>query len=217
MFGLQALTRARRPALLLLGWAAAGAAWAHPHAWIDVRSTVVVSPAGMVAAIEEEWLFDELYTTYVVEEMAGGRAPTAEVAAGFAGQVIENLGPYGYFTKVAADGRPVALAPVTQYHSEMRGDRLVLRFTARLAQPVDPARHAFSYAIYDPTYFIEMKHDANSPPALRGSEPGRCRLDVRQPRPDPRAAARAFAMDRGAPADDTLGRLFAERVVMACR
>lgn len=203
--------------LLLLGMLPAAAARAHPHAWIDVRSTVVLSNAGLVTAIEQQWLFDELYTTYVIEEMAGGRKPSAKVVEGFAGKVIENLGPYGYFTKIRAGDKPVEIAPVTQYRSEMQGDRLLLRFTAPLAQPVDPLLHAFEFSVYDPTYYIEMLHDKQAPPAIRGGEPGRCRLELRKPRPSAATIARAFAMDKGAPADDTLGRLFAEKAVMACK
>ena len=35
---------------------------AHPHAWIDLRSTVVLNEAGQAVALEQEWLFDDFYT-----------------------------------------------------------------------------------------------------------------------------------------------------------
>ena len=52
---------------LLLGWLAGlllapGDTLAHPHAWIDLRSRVVLDDGGRVRALELDWLFDDFYT-----------------------------------------------------------------------------------------------------------------------------------------------------------
>ena len=44
-------------------------AQAHPHAWIDLRSTVVLDDAGRITAIEQQWLFDPLYTVFATDEL----------------------------------------------------------------------------------------------------------------------------------------------------
>ena len=54
--------------------AASPRAHAHPHAWKDVRSTVILADSGQVAAIEQRWLFDELYTASLIEGVADLRA-----------------------------------------------------------------------------------------------------------------------------------------------
>jgi ABC-type uncharacterized transport system substrate-binding protein len=209
-----------RAAARLLGGvmlaAAAVAAQAHPHAWIDVQSKLRFSSAGMVMAIDEEWFFDELYTGFVVEDMAEGRKVTPQVVNGFGAKVIENLQPYGYFTTVTAGGKPVKLGTVTEFKSEMVGARLKLRFSIPLPTPVDPVAAPLKLSVYDPTYFIEMRHADAKAITLLGA-PGACRVTLERAKPSESTMAKAFALDRDAKADDTLGRLFADTVALGCK
>lgn len=206
----------RRAAAGALLACAASAALAHPHSWIDVQSKLLFSPDGSLVAIEQQWTFDELYTSYVVEEMAGGKTASKQVVAQFAAKVIANLEPYGYFMDVRADGKAVRLARIRQYESELRGQRLWLRFVAPLAAPVDPMRQATTLSVYDPTYFIEMQHENDTAVNL-GAAPAPCHAVLQRPKPGADSLARAFALDKDARPDETLGRQFAQTVVLACK
>jgi ABC-type uncharacterized transport system substrate-binding protein len=189
---------------------------AHPHAWIDVHSTVLVSPDGRISAFREQWLFDDMYTAAVMNGMAAD-SPTGRATVGeFASEVMENLRPYGYFTKVIVDGASVPLVRATQFEGAMKKGRLQLSFTAPLATPVDPTDRHVAYEIYDPSYFIQMMHLPEQPPSIQGSTRRACHLKVTPPNPSPQDIARAYALDRGAQADDTLGDLFAEKVDIQC-
>ncbi|MDS1141397.1 DUF1007 family protein [Pusillimonas sp. SM2304] len=181
-----------------------------------MRSTLIMSPDGMISAIEEEWLFDDLYSLAVIDETSDDSTPKAEAVSNFAAKVIENLGPYGYFMRITADDRPVAISTVTQFKSEMQGPQLLLSFTAPLAEPVDPARHAVKFSVYDPSYFIQMTHRPEAPPTIRSEAQHRCRALVEQPNPSAQDIARAFALDRGAAPQEGLGDLFAEKVRIQC-
>ncbi len=192
-------------------------ACAHPHAWIDVRSTVVLSAEGLVSAIEQEWLFDELYSAAVLEEAKREDPGLRNVVGDFAARVIENLGPYGYFMRVTADGRPVSIAPVTQFKSEMKGKQLLLSFTAPLAEPVDPLRQAMQFAVYDPTYFIQMTHPPAEPPVVKAGAAHGCKALLKPANPSPKDVARALALDVNAAPQDDLGNLFAEKVLVQCK
>ena len=191
-------------------------AYAHPHAWIDVRSTVVMSPNGMISAIQEEWLFDDLYSSAVIDEMSMDTPKKKMYVSDFAPRVIENLGPYGYFMRITADDHPLRIGTATQFKSEMKGRQLLLSFTAPLAEPVDPARHAVKFAVYDPSYFIQMSHRPEDPPTIKGETSDRCQAHVKQPNPSPQTIARALGLDRGASPEDNLGDLFAEKVHIQC-
>lgn len=191
-------------------------AQAHPHAWIDVRSTVVLDDAGRAEAIEQEWVFDELYTASLIEGVSEGRKFHPDMLAEYAGEVIGNLGPYSYFIKLRAGGQVRKFGEVTRYRGVLRGNRFVLTFAAPLAQPVDPAAQALEFAVYDPTYFIQMMHADSAPPAVRGGNAASCRAVVQAPDPSPAMMARALGMDRQAEADDTLGEIFAQKVKLQC-
>ncbi len=190
---------------------------AHPHAWIDVRSTIVISSDGLISAIEQEWLFDDLYSLAVIDEMAMDSPQKKMDVGDFAARVIENLGPYGYFMRITADDRPVSIGTATEFKSEMKGQQLLLSFTVPFAEALDPLRYAVKFAVYDPTYFIQMTHRPQDPPGFKGDERHRCEAQVKQPNPSPKTIARAFAMDRGATPDDDLGDLFAETVHIQCK
>lgn len=192
-------------------------AHAHPHSWIDVRSAVLFADDGRITGLEQQWTFDELYTSYVVEEMGGGKKPSAKVVSQFAPKVIANLEPFRYFVDITADGKPVKPARVTQYASEMRGQRLWLRFVVPLASPIDPRRQATAFSVYDPTYYIAMEHADLRAVSLTGAPSAACQPALERSTPSPSVLARAFSMDAGAPADDTLGRQFAQKVVLTCR
>jgi len=220
-FVLRAIACRAVPAMAVLGivmLAFAGSrAQAHPHAWIDVHSTVVLDDAGQATAIEQEWVFDELYSAALVEGVSQGRTFKPEMLAEYAGEVIDNLGPYGYFMKLRVDGQLQRFDKPKQYRGALRGERFVLSFTAPLAQAVDPLAHALEFAVYDPTYFIQMMHLEADPPGVRGVGAAACRMAVHAPDPSPAALARAFAMDWQAEPDDSLGELFAQKVSLQCR
>jgi len=211
---------------------------AHPHAWIDVRSTVVIAPTGMVSAIEQQWLFDELYSAAVLEQMTLEHPDNPRAVADFAPRVMENLAPYGYFMRVFADKRPLKLQTVTQFKSEKivdesgnnpvdkpDGAQLLLSFTAQFAEPVDPLEKTLTFSVFDPTYFIRMSHvaDESSPmqnAAFNGVDVKgnpRCRAEIHPAKPTPEMFARALALDIAAAPQEDLGELFAETVQVQCQ
>lgn len=190
---------------------------AHPHAWIDVRSTIVMSAEELISAIEEEWLFDDLYSAAVVDGFKNDSPGRAATVRDFAPEVIKNLEPYGYFMRVTVDDRPIKLNTVTEYKSEMKGAQLLLSFTAPLSEPVDPTRYAVSFAVYDPTYYIHMAHPVQQPPTLRSRRQTNCVARVEQANPSAEDFARAFSLDQGASPQYDLGHLFAEKVRIQCK
>ena len=101
--------------------------------------------------------------------------------------------------------------------AELRDARLQLRFTVPLARPVDPRGETLEYAVYDPTYYIEILHMAGDLVAFRGAGSGSCLGEILPPNPDPETVALAQALDREAVADSSLGAVFAERVRLSCR
>lgn len=189
---------------------------AHPHAWIDVRSTIILSADGLISAIEEEWLFDDMYSSAIVDGMKNDSPRKAAVVSDFAAEVIKNLGPYGYFMRITVDDHPIEVGTVTEYKSEMKGQQLLLSFMAPLAKPIDPIRHRVSFSVYDPTYYIHMAHRREHPPIIKSKQKHSCRAHVEQPNPSADDFARAFALDRGAAPQDDLGYLFAEKVNIQC-
>lgn len=203
---------------LTLGVAlAARQATAHPHVWIDLRTTVVMDDQGRVTAIGQEWLFDPIYSAYVT----GGLDPESDEAhkamADLLVESMNNLREYDYFMRVRADGERQTLDDARDAAADMRGDRLLYRFTVPLADPVDPHSQDLDIAVFDPTYYIEMLHLQGDVIAFQGANRAGCRARLIEPAPDMNAIALAQSQDRNATADDTLGAQFAETVIITCQ
>ncbi|WPZ35746.1 DUF1007 family protein [Thalassobaculum sp. OXR-137] len=204
--------------VLVLGVAGGRGAEAHPHVWIDVRTTVVTDEAGRVAAVEQEWLFDPIYSAYVTGGADPASAKGRKALADLMDESMRNLREYDYFMRVRADGARLALADVAGgYTSQMSGDRLIYRFTVPLKQPVDPRGHDLDIAVFDPTYYIEMLHLEGDVVAFKGPNATGCGARIVQPAPDMDAIALAQSLDKDATADDTLGAQFAETVIVTCK
>lgn len=203
-------------ALLLIATARPGAA--HPHSWIDVEVEIVFDKAGMVSGLKQSWIFDEAYTAYVAVKPVRGsiKPPDAKRLAEVAREMMTNLREFGYFTRIEREGKPIETTEATDATAILRGARLVVKFLLPLATAADVRDKPLTYAIFDPTYFVEMVHvDPVKSIRLFGAPAG-CAARLRPPQPDPALAARAQALDRTESGGNELGGAFAEKVTIRC-
>jgi ABC-type uncharacterized transport system substrate-binding protein len=214
----------RRPALgrlwlvALLWCGLLSSASAHPHAWIDLDIVLEANASDEVIALTQTWMLDPTYSRYLYDdamEQFEGAEPEERLAR-LGQEILDNLAEYDWYTELYADDRRVRAEPdASAPEMVMQGNRLHLRFRLVLAEAVPVRVHTLRYAIYDPTYFVELLHDTQSPPRL-ALHAGPCRLDVRKPRPDPVVVARALALDFNETGSADLGRHFAEQVTAHC-
>jgi ABC-type uncharacterized transport system substrate-binding protein len=190
---------------------------AHPHAWIDLRVSVIFDARGQITALRQFWLIDPFYSLVLIEEMAeDAEGDTMEAKMADIGQrMITNLAPYDYFTEIHHGDERIRGTTVSDHGLDRTGGRLQLSFTLNLETPLDPAAAPLSYAVFDPSYYIEILHDEGSAVALEGASE-RCGLRIEQPRPDPALIARAAALDANQTAEPGLGRHFTERAEVQC-
>lgn len=192
-------------------------AHAHPHAWIDLRSTVVLDDQGRVRALELDWLFDDFYTAYIAEQYTKDEGSPTSFLEELANTNLTQLAEYGYFTDARLDGERLEAGPVEHFETGLRGQRLWLRFELPLAKPVDPRQGRFTYAVYDPTYYIEILHLEDEPIAFRPASDDQCSARIEPANPSLEAVGLAAALDSTESGGDSLGQLFAETVVLDCR
>jgi ABC-type uncharacterized transport system substrate-binding protein len=201
---------------LAAAWVGAGNALAHPHSWIDLRSRVIMNDEGRVAALELDWLFDDLYTAYVAQEFVKQDRPPSEFLPEVANTYLSNLAEYEYFTDVRLDGKRLAVGKPAGVESGLRDRRLWLRFQVPLVESVDPHNGRLTFAVYDPTYYIEILYVEGETVAFSGANAEACVGRIEPPNPGFEAVARASALDPTQSGGDRLGELFAETVVVEC-
>jgi ABC-type uncharacterized transport system substrate-binding protein len=166
--------------LLALG-ARPGPVAAHPHVWIDAAATFVFADGALVG-LRQQWRFDELFSSFVLEEhdANGDRAlDQAEIEA-IRAQAFSNLRDYGYFTHARLDGETLPLDEISDFTARIEDDLLVYEFTLSLPEPVDPGADRFATALYDAEYYVEVLLDQDDPVRFEGIPSGACTFAIRE-------------------------------------
>jgi len=197
---------------------AGGPALAHPHVWVTARTAVIFDASGKVTALRHAWTFDELYSVFQVQGAAtkDGLA-TKEALADLARLQIENLKEYGWFSYPKVAGQPIGFGAPRDESLEQTPDKLVtLRFTLPLERPAS-AGTAFTFQVYDPTYFVDFKFADSAAVTMEGAPKG-CSASVVAPPPliadDLKAKDESFFT--GLAPGANFGAKLASRAVVAC-
>lgn len=169
-------------ALALLA-AAAGAARAHPHVFIDSSNDVLFDDGGRIAALRISWTFDQFYSVWAIEglDTDGDGKYSRDELAGLARENVTNLEEYDYFTKIRVNDAPATYGEVTEYYSELTDNQLSLHMTLPLATPVDPRIERVAFSSYDPTFYIAMILAETNPVTFDGAAPPGCGFTIREP------------------------------------
>jgi len=203
-------------AAVLLG--VARPAGAHPHVWVSAKAEVLFDSKGAIEAIRYAWVFDEMYSAFVTEGQAkGGKLLTRDDLAPLAKSNVEDLAAFGYFTFAKATRAKVEFGTPTDVALEERADkRVVLTFTLPLVTPASAAK-AFSFQVYDPTYFVAFELERQDPVSLVGAPKG-CSANVMGTKPletaETKLLTEAFFSGLSPGAD--FGVKLASRIVVAC-
>ncbi|HCP00169.1 MAG TPA: hypothetical protein DIT35_01630 [Rhodospirillaceae bacterium] len=190
---------------------------AHPHVWIKLETKPVIDPAGRVEGLEIYWLFDSFYTVFAVEEMltSDGSVDDAKLLA-LGRSNLENLRPFNYFTNLHLNGAEIEIANVEWFETGLKEGRLWMRFVVPLATPVNPRVGIFSYAVFDPSYYIDIAYAESNHARLDEANATDCQTDVEEAAPTFEAISLAKSIDLGTTSSETLGEMFAQRVRLKC-
>ena len=193
------------------------AVYAHPHASIDVKVQINFKNEKVIS-LREIWLFDEYYTAFALDDIVktkGNLAENRDVNALFK-QNIKNLVPYHYYTKLEMGGAQLDFGEVTTVMTRLIGNRVEMTFIAPLLKPVSLEHSSMRYAIFDPSYYIEMLHAESKDAIVLNASPQTCSYKLEKPNPDPDKVALAYTLDQTQTGGDNLGVNFAEWVTVTC-
>lgn len=193
-------------------------AGSHPHAWIDLTVRVLFDEDGRAAGLRETWLFDDFYTAFAMEGLGQDvdGTPSDEALEIIRRENLANLQEFDYFTKVTVGGESVFLEPATESSATMVGPRLSMSFTVAFDAPRALAGSTLDYAIFDPSYYIEMLHADRFDAIGFEDAPEGCGFELTAPNPTFEAVSLAAALDRTQSGPENMGELFAQTVSVTC-
>lgn len=204
--------------ILLIMALSAPAAFAHPHSFISLDSTVLVKD-GQLTGVKMRWTMDEITSADLLYD-AGDAKPDSPVWKKLAAEVMANVLGQHYFTEFWHNGEKVNFVNMPTEYGLARADhQAVLTFILPLAHPQPLKGQTYSFATFDPTYFVDMSYDqpadARLPEALESS----CKISVVTPEPTQDMQAFALSLDKAdaPPEDMELGKQFAQQVTLRCQ
>lgn len=191
---------------------------AHPHVFADVRIKVQFDDLGRGFAIDQQWLFDEFYSVFVTSGAGLDKDgnPDQKALDSVLKENLANLEEYKYFTRVTSGGTQIVTGKATNAATRVIDKRLEMSFRLPITDPVAVKDLPLHYAIFDPTYYIEMVHAEKGEAITLVHAPQGCRAVLKQPNPDPKEIILAASLDRTQSAGDGLGQYFAEDVSLSC-
>lgn len=198
-------------AAVLVSLTVSGQVKAHPHVWADIRVQVEFNDKGLVTGLRQTWLFDDFYSAFVI----GGGVSQAALDAVLA-ENMSNLREYNYFTRILSGEARIETANAVDASSRIVDKRLEMTFRLTMPEPLSVADLPMRYAVYDPSYYIEMVH-AEAPDAVTlANAPKNCTSKLKQPNPDAEQVFLAGSLDRTQKGPTELGQYFAEEVTVKC-
>jgi len=198
---------------------AGGAASAHPHVWVTMKSTVVYGPDGSAIGVRHAWAFDDMYSAFAtqgLEQKTKGEF-TSEELQPLAKVNVESLKEYDFFTFAKADSKEAEFVEPVDYHLEFntKDTVLTLHFLLPFKTPVKARQ--LRLEVFDPEFFVDFALDEKDPVALSGAPAG-CKLEVGKPQEMTKELAQRLSE---IPADgkipiDSYGAAFANKIVVKC-
>jgi ABC-type uncharacterized transport system substrate-binding protein len=152
-------------------------ALAHPHVWVVMRSQIAYDKAGLVIGIRHSWMFDDVYSSFVLQGLKGkkrGVFSRAELAP-LVQENLESLKDVEYFTQMAINGNKAIFGDPVESWFEYENGKLTFHFMLPLKSPVKI--ETLELAIYDPLYYIDFTF-AEKDAAVLPRAPASCKLTI---------------------------------------
>ncbi|MGH7880155.1 MAG: DUF1007 family protein [Candidatus Binataceae bacterium] len=201
----------------LLCLALSAQAFAHPHVWVTMHTTLVYAADGSITSVKHDWTFDDMFSVFATQGLASKEKGkfTREELAPLAKVNVESLKEYDYFTYATADGKKTPLTdPAPGYWLDYTNQVLTLHFTLPFKEPVKAKE--LKVEVYDPTIFVDFEWAKGDPVRLIGAP--HCKADVVKPREMTYAEGKALS---NIPVDQpnltmAWGAQFANRILIHC-
>jgi ABC-type uncharacterized transport system substrate-binding protein len=159
--------------LLLAILMTASPASAHPHMWITYELTVDYDN-GMVTGVDHIWSFDDAYAGMALEGLDtnnDGKYDQKELEP-LLKVNMDGLKDFNYFTVAKLGTEELAFSPPANARIDYANGVLKLHFHLALAKPVFADAQGLTFAVFDPSYFIDFEPEKTNAINLAAAPPG---------------------------------------------
>ncbi|AKD39200.1 hypothetical protein I926_09450 [Pasteurella multocida subsp. multocida OH4807] len=192
---------------------------AHPHAFIEMKTKILVKEQ-QLTGFSVEWILDEASSATMLYDIKQARGDKKALQK-LIDEVMGNIVHEHYFSYLFdKDGNKVKYSAKPQHYGmKSSHNQVMYYFDFLLSKPRQLTDNTFTLLTYDPTYYVSMYYDQEKlKSAVDFSHlPAQCHGNVIEPEVDSKVRQYANSLDQTQRnEDDSLGVLFAQKVVLIC-
>lgn len=190
----------------------------HPHSWINLTTDFVIDDNEQLIQVRQRWIFDEFYSAMMLADLDREFPDRTLALSEHSRGMLKSLGEHGYFSHLVIGGERIALQKPVKHRLQTvsldGADMLMLEMHFDLDGYA--ADQTISWKVYDPTYYVSMRHDDVSLVRLINDSALECMPSLIEPNPTEEQRAYASSLDQNQTETDGLGKLFAQEVQVQC-
>lgn len=193
---------------------------AHPHNWITLSTEFKLDEKNQLIGIKQHWEFDIYYSTIRLEEINTNYSQQQNGLDAIAKEMALNLAAFDFFSELTIDEQQIKLpspddASLAIINAEAQ-DLLRLTMAFSLKKPIAFNNKALSWRVFDPTYYIDMKHNSKTNITISQPNSSACNSQLESAEPTIEMIQYAMNLDRTQKGIQDLGSYFAEQVTISC-
>ena len=200
---------------LLLGLFVSCGVLAHPHAFIDMQTAPIIEN-NQLTGLSMKWTLDEASSSAVIYDMK--QAKTKNEQQKLIDDVMGNVVSEHYFSYLYDNQHnKIKYSPHPKnYGVKIQGLQLQYYFDVPLTHSQNLEKNTFSLQTYDPTYYVAMTYASKSAVDF-SALPKNCQGKLIEPNVDEKIQAYASSLDKSQKnEDDSLGVMFAQKIIIQC-
>ena len=193
---------------------------AHPHNWIELKSSFVLDKKERLVQVKQSWEFDAYYSMMTLADLRTEHGSDEIGLPKTARKMIKNLAGSNYFSNLSSDGNHIPLGMPNKYRLIKNNKDgqifLELEMTFDIKAEVAVENKTLTWQVFDPTYYVAMIHTDENQIEIIGGSGVECSKKLEIPEPSEELVEYAQNLDRDQKDTDGLGASFAERAIIKC-
>jgi ABC-type uncharacterized transport system substrate-binding protein len=204
--------------LLPLYWSSHS--YAHPHSFINLKTEFSLDDQGQLSGLIQHWEFDVYYSMITYADMMNDYGNEQKGLLKLGQGMVNSLKSYAYFSNLEINGRLIQLG--TPYEQTLsitypKGQQtLTLTMHFEIDKPQAIENKTISFRVFDPSYYIDMRHYSASQVIIHTKNATECSSIVELPETSDELVEYAASLDKNQKNTTGLGDKFAEKVTIHC-
>ncbi|MBU2864974.1 DUF1007 family protein [Reinekea forsetii] len=192
---------------------------AHPHSWLQLTTDFVIDSNGDINQLKQRWIFDPYYSTLTIDDLKKTHGNLDIGLAIHADGIINNLESFNYYSHLSINDKNIPINRPSKYHlsSASIEQEALLILEMHFDLPKTAMQSAeIKWQVYDPTYYVSMRHDSAKQVRLYNESPLECEPEIIEAEPDEQLRIYAESLDKTQTETTGLGKLFAQTIAVRC-